>query len=252
MAAERGNSESLDTLADLYRNGNGVVENKRKALVSYKRAANNGNWDANSSIGEMYRDEEGVAVNIKKAIYNFDIVTKYESDDGHLNLAFIFPNEQGYLNEDRALYHFRLGAELAIMEATEAIGEYFVSVSGPRKLSLSNDELQVFLRKVNSKFARRSKGMRNIRALEGLPSAVNLDCTAVDFTSFQTGRTSCQLPFREDLTPPPDSSQDIPPISSAPSACFLGVISGKYPYWWVRMISLIFNLFIFISYSFGG
>lgn len=143
-AAAGGNSYAFNVLAHLYRSGDGVGKSKIKALVSYKRAKDAGYQFASLYLGEMYRNGEGVAVDTKKSIHHFKISASREMKDAHWNLARIYESEEGYLNEDLALYHFRLAADLGHIGAKEVVGEYFVSVSSPRKLSLTNNELQCF------------------------------------------------------------------------------------------------------------
>lgn len=105
---------------------------------------------ANLIVGKMYRDGEGVAINMKKAVHFLENYTKYDKNEGHWNLAHIYRSEEGYLNENRSFYHFRLAADLGNISAKEDVGEYFVSVSGPRKLCYTNEELQIFLRNIKS------------------------------------------------------------------------------------------------------
>lgn len=131
---------------------------------------NEGYWAANLSIGEMYRHGEGVAVNMDKAIHHFEIFAKHENDEGHWNLACIFESEKGNLDENRAFYHYRLAADLGHLEAREVVGEHFVRVSSPRKLSFTNDELQILLREFESKLERSNNCTRTILSLEGLPT----------------------------------------------------------------------------------
>lgn len=129
--------------------------------MSFIRAARDAIWGANSFIGEMYRDGEGVAVNIRKSIHHFEIYAKHERDEGHWNLACIYQNEEGYVCKNRALFHFRLAADLSDLNAREVVGGYFVRASGPRKLRFTNDELQEFLRIVETQFSRRNNNTWN-------------------------------------------------------------------------------------------
>lgn len=57
----------------------------------------------------MYGNGESVDVNIRIAIHHFE---KYEQNEGHCSLAFICKNELGFADENRAVYHFQLAANL--------------------------------------------------------------------------------------------------------------------------------------------
>lgn len=107
-AADGGSPHALQILAEFYRSGTGVGEDKRKSFVTYKCAAVAGGLYAHLPLGKMYRKGEGVAVNIRKAINHFEICARHEKDAAHWNLAHIYQNEEGYVNKNRALYHFRL------------------------------------------------------------------------------------------------------------------------------------------------
>lgn len=130
--------------------------------LAYKRAVHAGNWPANEFIGTMYQHGEGVAVNIKKAIHHFEIAAKYEQNVGHWNLGYIFAIQEGYFNDDRLLYHFRMAADLGHMDARQIFGKYYVSGKGAQKLRFTEKELQIFLRKTESHFSRNSNKTRNI------------------------------------------------------------------------------------------
>jgi len=228
-AASCGSTEAVFILADCYRYGVGVEENKRKALVAYKRSEACGFWFANNRLGEMYRNGEGVVVNMKKAVHHYEICAKYESA-GHWNLALIYKNEEGYLNKNRALYHFRFAADLGYPFARDVVGEYFVSVSVPRELSFTNDELQVFLRKMKAQFSRGNINTSSILAPQGWP-ADTLDCTLPELGNSQ-------------VVPPPTSqpaiAEDTAPVRDG---SLFELLTQKYPYWWVVPLCLAVSLF---------
>lgn len=89
-----------------------------------------------------------MGVNLKKAIHHFEIHAKHDEHSSHWNLACIYVSEEGYVNKDRALYHYRLAADLGNVEAKEVVGEYFVSISIPRRLTFRSDELEIFLKHI--------------------------------------------------------------------------------------------------------
>lgn len=113
----------------------------------------------------MYRNGDGVAVNMKKAIHHFETLAIYERDDAHWHLGRIYKTK-GNRNKS-TIYHFRCAADLGHQKARTRVGEYFVRVTGPRKLSFTNDELLVFLRKMKSQYSRRRNNTEHILASTG-------------------------------------------------------------------------------------
>jgi len=204
----------------------------RKAVVSYKRAAAIGGWSAHLELGEMYRNGEGTAVDVKRAIHHFEIHAKYETDVAHWHLACVYESEQGFIDKNRAMYHFRVASVLGNQEARGKVGDYFVSVAGPRKLSITNDDLQVFLHQIKSHFSQINNCTRNILAPQGYTIADTLDCT---------------LPSQ-----PPEFADVVLPAPVVPrsSSRFFEILSLAYPHPWVIPFSLLFGIFIgtLISY----
>jgi len=244
--AAGGNSYALRILADLYRKGIGAENNKRKAFVSYKRAAALGSWPANLSLGEMFRDGEGVAVNMKKAIHHFEVHAKYEKDESHWNLALIYSVEEGYLNKNRAVYHYRLAADLGNLQARQVLGQYCESISGPRKSSFKNKELEMFLRKVKSQFYTRRNNLPNILAPQGLQSMETLDGTISDFANSQATIPSSNPSVAVDPTSQSEPAKYLPPMRAVSARSLLEFLGEKYAYWWVLPFGLFILTVIFI------
>jgi len=247
-AAAAGGSYALNVLAHMYRSGDVVEVDKRKALVSFKRAVRGGDYSANFDIAEMYRAGEGIPVNLRKAIHHFEIFAKYECETSHYNLACIYQREDGYVNENRALYHFRYAADLGHSEARDIVGDYFVSVSGPHKLSFTANELQVLVRN----FANNNK-TPHVLAQEGLQSAATLDTAVIPDSAYPKNDPPFPGTIDDDDEPPlvPQGS----PLGLALSdARLLEIISQKYPNWWmlvcIIVMSLCSNLFMIIKYFF--
>jgi len=72
-AAQAGNADGEDDLADAYRFGNGISIDDAQALRWYAAAAAQGNDDANISLGNMYQNGEGVAQDNGKAMRYFKV-----------------------------------------------------------------------------------------------------------------------------------------------------------------------------------
>lgn len=115
-----GDYYALRTLANMHREGIGIDENKSEALVLYRRALLNGDNHANLYLAEMYKNGEGTEIDVRKAIRHFEQYAKCDKGSGHWNLALIYEN-QGHQNENLALYHLRLAADLGHEEARKKL-----------------------------------------------------------------------------------------------------------------------------------
>lgn len=65
MAAEKGNSTALYKLGELYENGTGVEQNINKAIYWYRKAAIKNNYSAKSALKRLntnWLDEDGNTV----------------------------------------------------------------------------------------------------------------------------------------------------------------------------------------------
>lgn len=253
-AAANGSHSALNILAGLYQNGIGGEENKKKALVSYQRSIDAGHWPSNLNIGEMYRKGEGTPVNMKKAIRHFKVLAKYENNESHFNLACIYREEEGYVNDNRALYHFRLAADLGHRRARDVVGEYFVnvSVSGPRRLSFTNNELQLFVQKITTQYSRKNSNARTILASQGLHSMETFDRELSDFTNHRAELPSSQPAVTQYSNSVLEPAGDITPPETGLDASILEIMSHRYPYWWLLPFGF-FNILtsILIAYLFG-
>ena len=66
--AQDGDSAAQVALGQMYREGNGVSQDYREALVWFRRAAAQGDAEAQYHIGKMYRGGEGVQRDFKMAV----------------------------------------------------------------------------------------------------------------------------------------------------------------------------------------
>ena len=67
QAAEQGDADAQFWLGDMYRKGEGVVQNYEQAAWWYQKAAEQGNANAQCMLGDMYYFGVGVAQNSKEA-----------------------------------------------------------------------------------------------------------------------------------------------------------------------------------------
>lgn len=165
QAVEEGDIYALRVLAKMYRNGIGTEVDKRKALEIFHDLAMDGFWNSNLHLGEMYKNGEGTSISIDRSIQHFENCVKYNDERAHWNLANIYNDEQDYLNKNRAVYHYRLAADLGHTEAIEIVAGYFVRFTGPRKVSSTRAELAFgFLENMYNLYSRRRNNTQNILA----------------------------------------------------------------------------------------
>jgi uncharacterized protein len=82
-AADKGDGEALEKLADLYRTGKGVPQDYKQAFDLYLAAAKKGygHW----SLGSMYQHGEWVNVDLVKAYAHYNLAGK----SGEMNKDFL-------------------------------------------------------------------------------------------------------------------------------------------------------------------
>lgn len=69
---EAGNSDCMNSLAELYFDGNGVLENKERAIILFQKAADMNNHHAINNLAFMYMSGKGMRLNYAKAIELFE------------------------------------------------------------------------------------------------------------------------------------------------------------------------------------
>jgi len=205
-AAAGGDSFAFQALAGCFRHGIGTELNKRKALESYQLAAKGGEWDANLRLGEIYKSGDGVSRNIKKAIEHFEIYAKYDQNDAHFHLACIY-SENGFRNEERAIFHYRFAADLGNSKARQFLGEHVLRSTIPRKLCFTNDELRNTLRKIAKKYSLRSNNLlEHHKSLSITTFDSALHDLAADEIEFSAGRPAALDPQISEARPSKNNS----------------------------------------------
>lgn len=149
--------------------GWGVAQNEEKGVRYLRKALRDGDMHA----------LDAPFVNVSKSISYFEISADFDTginyrDDTHWYRAIIYETEEGSIDDNRALYHYRLAADLGQVEAREVVEEYFVRGTAPRKMSSTNEELQLFLQKMRTQYSRRNRNARNFLAPHVFPSTANI------------------------------------------------------------------------------
>lgn len=134
----------MRALTGLYRQVIGVTMSKRTEFIIFQVIIESGNENSHLDIANMYRNGEGTKLNVKKSIHHFEIGIRHNLVDGNWNPALLYGSEQELNNRNRSVYHHRIAAHLGHSEATEIVAKYFLSATGPRRMSSTPFELAEF------------------------------------------------------------------------------------------------------------
>lgn len=86
-AANTGNPEAMFALGEIYENGPSSIADENKAAVLYYKAAGAGNADAMFSLAKCYENGTGVDNNLKEAAYWYGKAAEKGNNDAALCLA---------------------------------------------------------------------------------------------------------------------------------------------------------------------
>ena len=90
IAADKGYSPAMVSLANMMREGVGRKKDILGALSWYKKAAESGNADAGNALGQMYEAGEGVVRNLETAIEYYQQAANGGHVDSQVNLGYIY------------------------------------------------------------------------------------------------------------------------------------------------------------------
>lgn len=102
ILADRGNSEALSSLGDLYLSGKGTEKNPAEAVRIYTRAAASGNVGAYIKLGNLYYDGTIIKRNFKISLSCFDKAAKLGSYEAYETIGDIYHDSE-YEGRDIAL-----------------------------------------------------------------------------------------------------------------------------------------------------
>ena len=88
-AAEQGYADAQNNLGLLYAGGTGVVKDEAKAAEWYRKAAEQGNAAAQNNLGLLYVDGRGVAKDEAKAVEWYRKAAKQGHEAAQYNLSLI-------------------------------------------------------------------------------------------------------------------------------------------------------------------
>jgi len=99
--AEQGNATAQYNLGFMYDNGEGVTQDKAKAVEWYTEAAQQGYANAQYNLGSMYSNGEGVAQDKAKAVEWYTEAAQQGFARAQTNLGFMYSNGEG-VAQDKA------------------------------------------------------------------------------------------------------------------------------------------------------
>ena len=98
-ACDGGNLKGCNNLGWMYENGEGVVADKEKAVVLYKKACDGGNMYGCSNLGVMYENGEGVVSDKEKAVELYKKACDGRNRYGCNNLGVMYKNGEGVVSD---------------------------------------------------------------------------------------------------------------------------------------------------------
>src|SRR5690606_40942624 len=78
----------------MYKNGNGVAKDYKKAVEWYQKAAEKGNADAQFNLGVMYKNGNGVAKDYKKAVEWYQKAAEKGNANAQFNLGVMYKKDR--------------------------------------------------------------------------------------------------------------------------------------------------------------
>ncbi len=94
-AVEKGHRKAMNNLAFMYQNGQGMAQNYKKAKELYEKAVEKGYRTAMNNLGVMYQNGQGVAQNYKKAKELYEKAVEKGYPMAMNNLGYLYKNGLG-------------------------------------------------------------------------------------------------------------------------------------------------------------
>ncbi|MEG3640794.1 Sel1-like repeat-containing protein kinase family protein [Magnetococcus sp. PR-3] len=125
QAAKRHHAPSWFQLGKMYRQGNGVAEDHKKALHCFQLAAGQGNADAQMYLGLMIREGRAKKLTLQKAGPWFELAMVQDHPQAHYQMAQLYELGRGVKKDlHRAFTLFQKAAEWGLPEAKVSLGRF--------------------------------------------------------------------------------------------------------------------------------
>lgn len=120
--AEEGNSLAQYNLGQMFRKGQGVLQNYQQAVKWYRLAAEQGKAGAQTNLGVMYAKGDGVLQNYQQAEKWLRLAAEQGNALAQYNLGISYANGQGVLQDYQRAH---MWANLARSNGKEGANEFF-------------------------------------------------------------------------------------------------------------------------------
>ena len=123
-AAEQGNTSAQNSLGYCHQHGEGVPQDKAKAVYWYTKAAEQGNASAQNNLGYCYQHGEGVPQDKAKAVYWYTKAAEQGNASAQYNLGSCYDYGQGVpRDKSKAVYWYTKAAEQGHADAQKRLDE---------------------------------------------------------------------------------------------------------------------------------
>jgi len=131
-AAEAGDANAQNIVADAYDEGNGVAQDHDKALELWIKSANQGFSRARYNLGLLYENgRDGIAPDIEEAIRWYVKAAASKNPDAFTNLGYIFESgKRGAPDFDLAQQYYRGGVALGASQSMSNLGKLYIDGTG--------------------------------------------------------------------------------------------------------------------------
>ncbi len=131
-AAEAGDANAQNIVADAYDEGNGVTQDHDKALELWIKSANQGFSRARYNLGLLYENgRDGIAPDIEEAIRWYLKAAASKNPDAFTNLGYIFESgKRGAPDFDLAQQYYRGGVALGASQSMSNLGKLYIDGTG--------------------------------------------------------------------------------------------------------------------------
>ena len=123
--AQQGNQDAQYNLGLIYYNGDGVVQDYKKALYWFEKSARQGDAQAQNNLGFMYYDGKGVEKDYKKSFYWYKKSAEQGIALAQKGLILMYTQGHGVEQDhEKALYWTRKAAQQGDVEAQRVIAQF--------------------------------------------------------------------------------------------------------------------------------
>ena len=102
--AEKGDGIAQYNLGNMFRSGEGVLQDNKEAAKWYRKAAEQRDVDAQYNLGVIYYHGQGVEQDFKEAVEWFRKATEQGDADAQHNLGKVYHTGEGVLKDHVAAY----------------------------------------------------------------------------------------------------------------------------------------------------